>query len=227
MIRRLACALLLVVVATGCASFPHRSPLRRSRQLIVVTAPGESSTTATMRRYEREADAWREVGEAVPVVIGRTGLEADKREGDGKSPAGLFRLGRAFGFDAAAPTRMPYLPLRATTECVDDVLSKHYNAIVERDAVEVDWKSSEKMRAIDVYRWGIVVLYNEERTPGRGSCIFIHLVSESQKPTAGCTAMSADALSDLLAWLDPAAQPLLAQYTEEEYARLREKLGLP
>lgn len=189
--------------------------------MIVVTTSDRVSTSGTLRRFERTDGArWEEVGTGWPVVLGRTGLAdaASKREGDGKSPAGVFTLGTAFGFDASAPARIPYRQLLATTECVDDSASRYYNELVERDRVEaVDWTSSEKMRAIQQYRWGVVVNYNTPPASGRGSCIFLHVWGGPSSNTAGCTAMSVENLETLLRWLDPAAAPRLVQKVGPAY----------
>ncbi len=203
------------------------------------------TTGGMLRRYSRDATgAWRAVGARVPVVVGRTGLAwgvgvapdaADqpvKREGDGKAPAGVFPLGTAFGFAAsraAVGTRLPYLRLVETTECVDDVASAHYNTIVDRARVRrVDWSSSERMRRIALYRLGVVVDYTS--TPpaaGRGSCIFLHVWNGPPSSTAGCTAMAEPALAELVRWLDPARRPALVQLTDAAYARRRVAWGLP
>lgn len=208
-------AAFVALVITACATMPD-DPLAGSRQLIVVVTPDERATVGLMRRYERDSqqDRWREVGSRAEVVVGRAGLAPieTKREGDGKSPAGIFTLGTAFGFAATADTRLPYRQLKSTTECVDDVSSRHYNTIVERDEVaSVDWTSSEKMRTIDQYRLGIVVNHNTPPVAGNGSCIFLHLWGGPSSTTAGCTAMSDGDFEALLRWLDPSANPRLVQ----------------
>lgn len=235
-------AAVLAALLLAAPALPgDRMPTAGAKQLILVVSPDWNSSSATMRRYERGEGGWRPIGEAVDVVIGRSGLAWGdgvnretgpgpvKREGDGKSPAGAFRLGSAFGFDTAPPwMRLPYMQLQQSTECVDDASSQFYNRIVDRTAgAKADWSSSEKMRVIDVYRWGAVVLHNDPPQKGGGSCIFLHLVDPHGKPTAGCTSMPADALEALLRWIDPAAQPLLVQLPRPEYERLRSRWQLP
>ena len=79
-----------------------------------------------------------------PVVVGKSGLAWGKglssveqsegpvkREGDGKAPAGVFKLGTAFGYDSTADTKLPYLALTSTIECVDDSHSARYNELVD------------------------------------------------------------------------------------------------
>ena len=235
-----AISLLLVAALVSCASSAARPDLLvGSSQAIVVTTAGWSETNGLLQRYERTAGGWKAVGDPMAIVTGRTGLawaggllqEAApagapvKREGDGKSPAGIFALGTAFGFDASSPFRLPYKPLRDATECVDDSASIYYNTIVDRDAVpRVDWSSSEKMRTIGQYRWGAVVLHNTPPRPGGGSCIFLHIWGGPSSTTSGCTAMSQEDLETLLRWLDPAANPRLVQLPRGEYQRLRKEL---
>ncbi len=155
-------------------------PLARSRQLVLVTTRDWDAVGGVLRRFERKGarGAWAQVGAEVPVVVGRTGLAwgvglvevagaagPRKREGDGKSPAGVFLLGPAFGFaearEASARLRLPYKPLTPSTECVDDAASRQYNLVVDRDALKAaDWNSSERMREVEGYRWGLVVAHN-------------------------------------------------------------------
>ena len=209
--------------------------LSGTRQLIVVTTPDWNATTGTMQRYERHLLRWRAVGAPVDVIIGRTGLAwgrglhttqngPQKKEGDGKSPAGLFPLGASFGFAPSADWKMPYLTLRETTECVDDGESTFYNQIVERTP-SADWKSSEKMRAVNQYKWGAVVSHNTPAHKGDGSCIFLHIAGKG--PTAGCTSMREEDLVTLLRWLDPKLSPRIVQLPRDEYQRVRKDWSLP
>ena len=221
-----------------------------ARQLVLVTTSSWDSITGELRRFVRAGpgSAWRAEGEPVAIVVGRTGLAWGaglegmaeltsaggglKREGDGRAPAGYFPLRDAFGFaprDSAGWLRQPYLPLTEGVECVDDTASAHYNAIVDRARVErVDWRSSERMRRIEQYRLGVLVGYNDAPpVKARGSCIFLHIWGGPRTPTSGCTAMAAPELERLMAWLDPAARPLLVQLPVAAYDELRLRWALP
>ncbi|HKB16794.1 MAG TPA: hypothetical protein VKF62_12065, partial [Planctomycetota bacterium] len=131
-------------------------------QVLLVRTPDWTASDGILRRYERDtpAGSWRRVGDSRPVTVGRAGLGwatpplpafagPEKREGDGRSPAGIFPLGVAFGSAPREEARwigIPYLPLGPGTECVDDPASAHYNSIVDRTTTSrPDWKSSEKM----------------------------------------------------------------------------------
>jgi D-alanyl-D-alanine dipeptidase len=125
--------------------------------------------------------------------------------------------------------RLPYLQLTPDIECVDDTASSHYNAVVDRGRVPaVDWQSSERMRAVPVYRLGIIVDYNAApAVKARGSCIFFHIWNGPRSTTVGCTALDAPELERLLAWLDPRARPAVVQLPADMYAALRIGWQLP
>ena len=200
--------------------------LAGSSQLIVVTTPDWNATTGTLQRYEKRLLRWRAIGTPIDVVIGRTGLAApgQKKEGDGKSPGGVFAIGTSFGFAESAGWKLPYLQLHETTECVDDPESTFYNQIVERTPA-ADWKSSEKMRSINQYKWGAVISYNSPAKKGAGSCVFLHIAGRGA--TAGCTAMKEEDLLTLLRWIDPKKSPRIVQLPRDEYERSRREWSLP
>jgi D-alanyl-D-alanine dipeptidase len=238
---------LIAVVVSLVASLSAEAPprLASSRQMVLVITPGWNDVRGELRRFERHAGGqpWRPVGEVGSIVVGKNGTAWDpltspvvpgpqKAEGDGRSPAGVFPLGRAFGFAPAAEAawlKVPYLPVVEGIECVDDVSSAVYNQIVDRRQVRTpDWTSSEKMRDVgEPYRWGVVVDYNTPAVAKRGSCIFLHIGGEGGTGTAGCTAMSPEALRAVMAWLDPDADPVLVQLPRAAYDRLRTEWSLP
>ena len=200
------------------------------RQVLLVTSSAEKSISAELRMLERDdANSWQQVGETIPVTLGRNGLAWGigehtasspegfrlKREGDGCSPAGIFRLPLAFGDAPSSDFRLSYVPITETLLAVDDPHSQFYNQIVDSACVTQDWTSTEFMQREDgLYRWGIVVAHNPANQSGAGSCIFIHLWRGAGQPTAGCTAMSEGDLKRVLDWLDPALEPRLVQWIE-------------
>jgi D-alanyl-D-alanine dipeptidase len=216
-----------------------------ARQLVLVVTPSWDTTAGTLRRYTRSSTGapWRRVGPAVPVVVGASGLawgadslgaadDPHKREGDGRSPAGIFPLDNAFGFaspSAMSHLRLPYVPLVPGTECVDDTASVHYNTVVDRDRVPgVDWSSSEHMRRIAQYQVGVLVGYNTRPVrKGHGSCIFLHIWDGPGSSTAGCTAFPRADVERLVVWLDASKHPVLVQLPAAEHARLKRRWALP
>jgi len=221
--------------------------IAESRQLILVTTSGWDAVDGEMKLYERDTinDQWKAVGEKFPIVVGRDGMAWGrglhggaigegpvKREGDRRSPAGVFSLSSSFGYappEQAGDVKLPYVQAVATLECVDDPQSAHYNRIIDRAAVEnADWKSSEPMRRDDdQYRRGVVVDHNAECEPGCGSCVFLHIWEIAGKGTAGCTAMNSSSMEGVLRWLDAKKRPVLVQLPLAGFDRLRKAWGLP
>jgi zinc D-Ala-D-Ala dipeptidase len=238
------------LIANAFAQPATHDVLAPSTQILVVTTSDWNAVAGTLQRYERAqaGDQWKAVGDPITVVVGENGLgwgagvgpsndasvrgsgDPVKKEGDGKSPAGIFRISKAFGY-AAHPQpgwRLPYISLTPAVECVDDPTSKSYNRVVDNTKVTTDWNSSEHMSRIDVYRWGLVVDHNADPViPGAGSCIFMHIWHGPDQGTAGCTAMPQERLESVIEWLDPARKPLLVQLPLAQYEKLKKRWQLP
>ena len=242
-------ALALAMLA-GCAHVDRAAgpaaPWQQARQMVVVTTPDWDSSQGTLRSYERVADGWRQVGAAAPVTIGRAGAAwglglhapqpgAQKREGDGRAPAGVFAVGTAFGYADSASTALPYAPMRASHYCIDVNDSPLYNQIVDADAVgtaAIEGSTEPMRRDLHAdgdqrYRLGFVIEHNTEARPAGGSCIFAHLWKSPTDATAGCTAMDPATMGRLLSWLQPAQRPVLVLLPRHEYLRLHRAWQLP
>ncbi len=215
--RSLVARLLLVagglLAATAASAEDCPAPLREARQLAVVSAAGMNALKAELTMFTRSAvdQPWSAVGAKGPAVVGLSGLawgwpyrhlaagvEPVKREGDKRTPLGIFRLGAAFGHNASP---LPgYVQLAAGRNfCVDDVRSVHYGRIVDKSAAGAG-TSGEDMATIDIYRRGVVVDYPTDRAAKAGSCIFVHLWRSESKGTTGCVALPEPALANLQQW---------------------------
>lgn len=239
-------AALPLLVSCAAAVMP-RYAIRRAEQMVLVIAERDDSRTAVLRAVERDGTSMRTVF-GTPVTIGRNGMgwgrglhgpsapresEPVKREGDGKSPMGVFTLPGATGYDppGEAPTRLPYRQANGLI-CVDDPSSPLYNRVTTVDDSGLDTESPpshERMRRDDdLYRYVVIVGHNTAGTePGAGSCIFLHLWMDADTPTAGCTAMPGSAMLRLMRWLDPDKRPVLVQLTRDVYERERRAWDLP
>lgn len=223
---------------------PVKSPFVESLQAVVVTTDSPTAIQGKAQLFERKnaKSKWKRLGDDFPVVVGRGGLgwSADsapagasdlKKEGDGRSPAGLFPLTFAFGRpDKPGEVKLSYSKLEGYSECVDDVASIHYNRLVDRLKVgNFDWKSSEKMLEVGPeYDLGVFVAYNSYPVRrGDGSCIFLHIWKDASTGTSGCTAMKRDDLLRILNWADPNKKPYLVQMTESDHRKFTKAWNLP
>ncbi|MEW9572130.1 L,D-transpeptidase [Rhodanobacter sp. Si-c] len=249
--RKRFVALLIVGVAFAGHAIAATDPgvaWSDAGQMVLVTVPDWNTIEGTLRTYQRDhGGAWHEVGVAQPVVIGKSGSAwgiglspvrhdgPQKREGDGRSPAGVFRIGTTFGYAAHADTAMPYLALTATDYCMDVSGSPLYNRIADTAKVGAAALkgASEPMRrdlhfhGDQAYRIGFVIEHNPDGVAHGGSCIFAHLWSSPTTGTTGCTAMTPGTMRGLLAWLKPQEHPVFVLLPKDEYARLRHAWQLP
>lgn len=148
--------------------------------------------------------------------IGKMGL-GKKKEGDNKTPIGIFKLGIAFGIKDNPGTELEYIKINKNMYWVGDSHSKFYNRLVEiiddnrfkNDNLEYiqiykrekDWKTAEHLIKQSVaYKYAINIEYNEKCESGKGSAIFLHCSEE--KPTSGCISMSDEKMKELLINVD-------------------------
>ena len=243
---KLAAALLFTVLILGPFSV-QGSDLTLSRQLIVVVSESWSDPLAKLYRFEQKDGGWKQVDGSFAVVVGEKGMGwgggtaarqasfPEKREGDGKAPAGVFPLVMAMGYDAKAPSgsSFPYQQIEDVTRCVDDPESPFYNQIVKESYFDTPlaelWKSSERMKLKDnLYKKLVLVDYNRRNPqPGAGSCIFMHIWRSPATGTAGCTAMAENDLDELLLWLKKEDNPVLVQLPRPVYKESWKELRLP
>jgi len=195
-----------------------------TQQLLVVSTSSWSASSGTLQRYTKNSGKWKKVGRSISVKVGKNGLawgrgvhyipkgaKHIKREGDGRAPAGVFRLPYAFG-DKSIKIKYPYRKMSRANHCVDDSRSRYYNKVIDSRRAKKDYKSFEYMKfASGLYSYGIFVDHNPKRISRAGSCIFMHIKKKSGRATVGCTAMSKSEIIAILKWLDPKKKPLLVQ----------------
>jgi L,D-peptidoglycan transpeptidase YkuD (ErfK/YbiS/YcfS/YnhG family) len=143
-------------------------------------------------------------GRALPVALGRGGVAANKREGDGATPRGSFRLKRLWWRADRHPRPATALPARRigpTDGWCEDPGDRHYNQAVK---VPAQSNADRLARADGLYDFIVEIDHNTRpRISGRGSAVFIHVARPGFAPTAGCVALNAAALRGLLARLGP------------------------
>jgi L,D-peptidoglycan transpeptidase YkuD (ErfK/YbiS/YcfS/YnhG family) len=184
-------------------------------QLIVVEAAAATDTWAQLQAFERVGGRWVPTFEPIDARIGRSGVSADRWEGDGTTPAGTFTLTEAFGNGPDPGSGLPYRAVHDQDYWVGDSSSPYYNT----------WQSgppngrfgyAEKLWTMpQSYRHAVVIDYNRSPVvPGRGSAIFLHVWNENA--TSGCVAIDLDRLVEIMRWLDPAQHPKIAIGTDDQ-----------
>lgn len=143
-------------------------------------------------------------GTTVPVALGRGGIKANKREGDGATPKGIFRPLRLWwraDRHSRPRTLLPVRAIRSDDAWCENPASRRYNQPVRMNNND----GGDRLRRDDhLYDFIIEIDHNSApRIAGRGSAVFVHLARENFGPTAGCVAMSKPALLRLLERVGP------------------------
>jgi L,D-peptidoglycan transpeptidase YkuD (ErfK/YbiS/YcfS/YnhG family) len=170
---------------------------RRSFSLIQVrTRPGSRMRGVLLAGFR-----------AIPVVLGRSGIRANKFEGDGATPRGRFRLVRLWWRADRHPRPSTALPSRRITPDLawcEDTTDRRYNQPFRKSAND---PGDRLWRKDHLYDFIIEIDHNTRpRVAGRGSAVFVHLARPNRGPTAGCVALGGRELRRLLGCLGPRTQ---------------------
>ena len=135
----------------------------------------------------------------MPVSLGRSGIRAAKREGDGATPRGAFRPVRLWWRADRVPRPGTLLPARriGTGDAwCEDPADRRYNRPFRRSANE---PGDRLWRADRLYDLLVEIDHNTRpRVTGRGSAVFIHIARPGYGPTAGCIGLTGRDMKILL-----------------------------
>lgn len=142
-----------------------------------------------------------------PCALGRTGVNADKREGDGGTPLGSFPLRELrYRQDRVQPpaTALPLVPISPADGWCDAPEDPAYNRPVRLPypaSAETMWREDH------LYDLVVVLGHNDAPViPHAGSAVFFHLAREEEgelQPTEGCIALRLDDMLSVLALCGP------------------------
>src|SRR5580704_7859978 len=155
-------------------------------------------------RPGRKSQGWLFAGPlALPVALGRSGIKADKREGDGGTPRGRFHPLRLWWRADRLPRPRTLLPVRRigrNDAWCEDPNDRRYNRPFQRAADQ----PGDRLRRDDaLYDLIVEIDHNTRpRIAGRGSAVFIHVARPAFAPTAGCVALRSRDLQRLLSRLN-------------------------
>jgi L,D-peptidoglycan transpeptidase YkuD (ErfK/YbiS/YcfS/YnhG family) len=210
---------LIVALAVGAAlvltGFPGGLPgaaaatvcaVRLATAARVIDVTSRSGTHALLRACVRQADG--SYLQARGPFAGRVGYNgvvgpAAKREGDGRTPTGVYWLRDGFGARANPGLARRWTVVTSNHYWVDDSLSRYYNTM-QLGPANGRWTSAERLLNRPAYDYAQVIGHNEARTPHLGSAIFLHVGTGGA--TAGCVSLSAGDLTWLMRWQGSSAQ---------------------
>jgi L,D-peptidoglycan transpeptidase YkuD (ErfK/YbiS/YcfS/YnhG family) len=141
---------------------------------------------------------------ALPVALGRGGILANKREGDGGTPSGIYHPLKLWWRADRHPrprTYLPVRPIRLEDAWCEDPQDRHYNQPIRL----VRNQAGDRLTREDhLYDFIVEIDHNAApRIAGRGSAVFLHLARTNFSPTAGCVSMTKSAMLRLLRRMSP------------------------
>lgn len=151
-------------------------------------------------RAGNSQQGWMTAGNlTIPVALGRGGILANKHEGDGGTPRGIFHPRQLWWRADRHPRPQTHLALRAIhpeDAWCEDPNDRHYNQPIR---LTLDAPGDRLTRTDHLYDFIVEIDHNTApRIAGRGSAVFLHLARENFGPTAGCVSMTKPAMLRLL-----------------------------
>ena len=188
---------------------------RNCTQLVLTVARAEDGVSTITTCYTFEDNAWH----AVPGLIrmagytGSNGIAHNRQRNTRQSPAGLWKLGAAFGLaEKPEHLRLAWRDITPQSDWVCDADSPYFNTWQERDdPTLIPWNYYDVEHLADydpTYRYACVMEYNTPPyvIPDRGCAIFLHC---SDHPTGGCIGLLEEDMLATLLWLNPRENPYI------------------
>lgn len=240
---------LLKFLAAGLMSLASAAAFElpsNSSQCVVGIADHWNTSHVTLTRYEKRGGQWAAVGQPWTGRLGKNGLVWGrginpvpasaklKQESDGRAPAGVFRIGGAWGVHPSIQKHaaLPYRQVTTRDLWVEDPASPKYNhhLVIDHEPA-TPWEKKAQMRQDDYpHSLKLFIAHNAppKVVPNGGSAIFFHIWrGGGGKPTAGCTTMEEKHLRSLIGWIDPGKNPLYILLPRAEYQAKRAAWKLP
>jgi L,D-peptidoglycan transpeptidase YkuD (ErfK/YbiS/YcfS/YnhG family) len=246
--KQIRIVFLWMLVSGAVSSYAQSFRLpEKSIQLITGVSADWQDSTVLLQRWQKEGGVWEKIGQPMSARLGTNGSAwgrglhppdlpgLQKKEGDKKAPAGIFLMGDVYGYDASI-TRQPGMRVHQVTEqdlWVEDVTSDFYNQHIRlpNRGPETEWEKKQQMRLNDPahrLKWFIQHNVGAQIKKGAGSSIFFHIWRDSgARSSYGCTVMAEKDLRELIAWADPAKQPLYVLLPRSVYEEKKAAWGLP
>lgn len=187
-----------------------------AKQMLIVAAFSADATDAWISLHEKQSDGSWHMVMTSPGFIGKNGL-GKTREGDAKTPVGIFHFNRAFGIADDPGCAIPYVKVDQDTYWSGDPRDGYrYNELVNlKDLPGLDLESGDSEHIIDYpyhYQYCLNISYNEEGIPGLGSAIFLHCLAPAKPFTGGCVSIPEDHMRFVMQKVDGSTAVVIDTY---------------
>ena len=168
-------------------------------QLLFVKYTGGSKAKVIL--YNKDNGKWKKIL-SCSGEVGKNGIDK-QREGDKKTPTGIFNLTHGFGIKKNPGTKVPYVKVNNNLYWCGD--QNYYNQLIDITEKPHHCTGEHLIDYTQCYAYGMFLDYNKECTLGKGSAIFLHCKGNSGY-TAGCVAVSQENMIKILRSVEPGAK---------------------
>ncbi|MGW7824197.1 L,D-transpeptidase family protein [Streptomyces puniciscabiei] len=196
--------------------FPVKVTVGNATQVITVKASG---THATVTLWQKSGSGWTQVISTAGARVGAHGITdgATRKQGTSTTPTGTYTITQGFGVGANPGTKMPYHQVTSHDWWVEDPTSAYYNQMRTDTqggfhlTESGDDGSEHLINYPTQYHNALVINFNTNpAVKGRGAGIFLHDLGPQAGPTAGCVAVPASFMTDVMKWINPGDHPVIA-----------------
>lgn len=169
-------------------------------KIIIVTANSSSSSTGTLRYFKKSSGTWKEVI-CTAAQLGKNGINKTK-EGDKKTPTGLYHFTKLLGIASSPGTQMSYTKINKSMYWCGS--KKYYNQFIDESKQTHNCNHNNDEHLIDYttcYQYVAALDYNSSCIYNKGSAIFLHCNGNSGY-TAGCIAISKSYMKQIIKEID-------------------------
>ena len=168
-------------------------------QLLFVKYTGGSKAKVIL--YNKDNGKWKKIL-SCSGEVGKNDIDK-QREGDKKTPTGIFNLTHGFGIKKNPGTKVPYVKVNSNLYWCGD--QNYYNQLIDITEKPHHCTGEHLIDYTQCYAYGMFLDYNKECTLGKGSAIFLHCKGNSGY-TAGCVAVSQENMIKILRSVEPGAK---------------------
>jgi L,D-peptidoglycan transpeptidase YkuD (ErfK/YbiS/YcfS/YnhG family) len=186
--------------------------IKDTDKLVCVIGSGTSDCTVSYHKKDRNGK-WTQIF-LVDGDIGSQGITYHKREGDNKTPAGLYSFTLAFGLKSDPGAFLDYRKITEDDYWIDDVNSPYYNTWVNASDTPGEYSSEHLIEHDPSYNYALNTNYNADNTPGLGSAVFLHCYNGTGT-TTGCIAISEQYMKTLVKEVDRGTRILIVPNEED------------
>jgi L,D-peptidoglycan transpeptidase YkuD (ErfK/YbiS/YcfS/YnhG family) len=198
---------------TGDYSFVETlSTLKDTDKLVCVIGSGGSDCTVSFHKKDKKGQ-WIQMF-SIDGDCGSDGITFHKREGDNKTPAGLYSFTLAFGLKSDPGAFLGYRKITEFDYWIDDVNNPYYNTWVNANDTPGDYSSEHLIEHNPSYNYALNINYNADCTPGLGSAVFLHCYNDIGF-TTGCIAIPESNMKTLVKEVDSATRILILPKEED------------